>query len=470
MSDPANIASATPRGKAAGDFLRTIWLAVGGEPAVISNVTFTGEGDLQSVFPVSDLAVASLGAAALAVAELIGTAMPRAPAVRIDRRLASFWYGRSLDPQGWSAPPLWGDIAGDYPTADGWIKLHTNAPHHRKAAIAALGGADTKDAVRTAVAQRCGDELEAAVLAHGGCAAVMRSQQAWAEHPQGNAVAAEPLVWSEATDSTKRKDRTPDPARPLAGVRVLDLTRIIAGPAATRFLAGFGADVLRIDPPGWEEPNLEPEVTLGKRCTRLNLRDAADRERLLELLAQADIIVHGLRPGALDGLGLGAAERHRARPGLIDVSLDAYGWTGPWAGRRGYDSLVQMSSGIAETGMRLLHKDQPTPLPVQALDHATGCIVAAAALRGLTTRTRSGAGSAMRASLARTAALLTSAAPPGEARPLEKPRSEDYDSRIETTPWGPARRLRPAVTIDGTAMQWDRPATTFGSSPPNWAG
>jgi crotonobetainyl-CoA:carnitine CoA-transferase CaiB-like acyl-CoA transferase len=463
----------TPGGPPAGavsGFLRAIWAAVGGDPGAVSGLEVAGDGDLPSVFAVSDLAIASLGAAALAVAELIGTVAPRMPAVRVDRRLASFWYGRSLDPQGWSAPPLWGDIAGDYPTADGWIKLHTNAPHHRQAAIAALGGADRKEAVRAAVARRRGDEIEAAVLAHGGAAAVMRSQQGWAQHPQGEAVAAEPLLHFETTDLAERERRTFDPARPLAGVRVLDLTRIIAGPVATRFLAGFGAEVLRIDPPGWEEPNLAPEVTLGKRCTRLDLRDSGDRERCIGLLAEADIIVHGLRPGALDGLGLGAQLRRRVRPGLVDISLDAYGWTGPWAGRRGYDSLVQMSSGIADTGMRLLHKDKPTPLPVQALDHATGYLLAAAALRGLTGRIRTGAGSAMRASLARTAALLTSAAPPAEPHPLEKPKPDDYDARIEATPWGPARRLRPAVTIDGATMQWDRPAAAFGSSPPSWAG
>jgi hypothetical protein len=450
------------------DFLRAIWLAVGGETAALSGVEVTGEGDLPSVFAVSDLVVAAAGAAALAVAELVGTRAPRAPAVRVDRRLVSYWAGKSLKPEGWSVPPLWGVIAGDYATADGWIKLHTNAPHHHQAAVAALGVAADKDTVRAAVARWRADELEAAVLARGGCAATMRSLQAWAEHPQGKAVAAEPVVWCATTAAPNSERRACDPARPLGGMRVLDLTRIIAGPVATRFLAGLGAEVLRIDPPGWEEPSLEPEVTLGKRCARLNLRDAGDRDRFMGLLAGADVIVHGLRPGALEGLGLGAELRRRVRPGVVDVSLDAYGWTGPWAGRRGYDSLVQMSSGIADEGMRRLHKDRPTPLPVQALDHATGYILAAAAVRGLTRRLVSGAGSTMQASLARTAALLTAAAPPGELQPLPKPSADDYDPRIEATPWGPARRLRPPLTIDGAIMRWDRPAAALGSSAPNW--
>jgi crotonobetainyl-CoA:carnitine CoA-transferase CaiB-like acyl-CoA transferase len=296
----------------------------------------------------------------------------------------------------------------------------------------------------------------------------MRSQTAWAEHPQGKAVAAEPLVHCAAAPASKREFRRPDPARPLAGVRVLDLTRIIAGPVATRFLAGFGAEVLRIDPPGWEEAHLQTEVTLGKRCARLNLRDPGDRDRFIALLSSADVIVHGLRPGALGGLGLGAQERRRVQPGLIDVSLDAYGWTGPWAGRRGYDSLVQMSSGIADTGMQHYRKDRPTPLPVQALDHTTGYILAAAAVRGLTKRMLSGAGSTMRASLARTAALLAGGPPLETVHPLGKPAAGDYDTRIEATPWGPARRLRPPVTVDGAIMRWDRPAAELGSSTANW--
>jgi len=462
-----NTPAAAPNGSVS-DFLRAIWLAVGGDAGSVSGVEVTGEGDLPSVFAVSDLVTGAAGAAALAVAEFVGTTAPRRAAVRVDRRLVSYWAGRSIKPEGWSVPPLWGGIAGDYLAADGWIKLHTNSPHHRKAALAALGVADDKETVRAAVARWHADELEAAILAQGGCAATMRSQQAWAEHPQGNAVATEPLVHREMAQAAKRKQRAFDPARPLAGLRVLDLTRIIAGPVATRFLAGFGAEVLRIDPPGWEEPSLQADVTLGKRCARLDLRDAGDRERFIGLLAGADVIVHGYRPGALEGLGLGAELRRRVRPGIVDVSLDAYGWTGPWAGRRGYDSLVQMSSGIADEGMRRYRKDQPTPLPVQALDHATGYIVAAAAVRGLTGRLVSGAASTMRASLARTAALLASAGPRDGAGTLAKPGPTDFSDRIEQTPWGRAHRLRPPVTVDGAIMHWDRPSTTLGSSSPNW--
>jgi len=453
----------------ASDFLRAIWLAVGGEPGLLSAVEFTGEGDLPSVFPVSDLAVASIGAAALAVAELIGTSAPALPAARIDRRLASYWFGHSLAPEGWSVPPIWDAVAGDYAAADGWIKLHTNSPHHLKAALGALGVAYDKDAVRAAVARWRADELEAAIVSRGGCAAAMRSQAAWAAHPQGNAVAAEPLVHCQTAPVARPQEaRAVDPARPLAGMRVLDLTRIIAGPVASRFLAGFGADVLRIDPLVWQEESLAPDMTLGKRCARLDLRQPAGRDHLLALLADADVVVHGYRPGALDGLGLSAQTRREVAPNIVDVSLDAYGWTGPWAGRRGYDSLVQMSSGIADEGMRRFGKDRPTPLPVQALDHATGHILAAAALRGLTGVRTGKAASTARVSLARTATLLAGAASREPAGSLTQPDAGDYDESIEVTAWGPARRLRPPLAIDGAAMRWTSAAAALGSSPPKW--
>jgi crotonobetainyl-CoA:carnitine CoA-transferase CaiB-like acyl-CoA transferase len=251
-------------------------------------------------------------------------------------------------------------------------------------------------------------------------------------------------------------------------VRVLDLTRIVAGPVATRFLAGFGAEVLRVDPLDWEEPSRAPEMTLGKRCVRLDLRAPHGREALLRLLVDADIVVHGYRPGALDGLGLGADVLRAVRSDLIDVSLDAYGWTGPWAGRRGYDSLVQMSTGIAHEGMRRSQGDKPIPLPVQALDHAAGYMMAAAAIRGLVRRRETGLGLIARVSLARTAALLVGALPLDGQSPIAAPADDDFDPELELTAWGPARRLRPPLRISGMTMHWDSPATALGSSSAVW--
>ena len=447
------------------DVLDAIWAEAGG--AGDHGVTFVGEGSLPSAFAVSDLAAGAMGAAGAAIAELIVVATGRRRAVTVDRRLASFWYSTTVRPKGWALPPGWDAVGGNYATEDGWIRLHTNAPHHRAAALATLGAEPDRESVARAVRSWRGEALETAIVAAGGCAAEMRSASAWAAHPQGRSVSAEPLLWRTShpcgTDA-----QSVDAARPLAGIKLLDLTRVLAGPVATRLLAGFGAEVLRVDPPFWTEPPLEPETTLGKRCARLDLRDAAAAKHVRALLAEADVVVHGYRPGALDGLGLGDAERRQIRPSLVDVCLDAYGWTGPWAGRRGFDSLVQMSAGITEAGMRHFGADVPTPLPVQALDHATGYILATAALRGLADRQRSGAGCTVRASLARTAALLTSLPRSAPEKTLTKPEPDDFDDEIEATAWGNARRLRPPLQVDGAPIWWNRPASPLGSADARW--
>jgi hypothetical protein len=447
--------------------LAEIWGALALPPGALARLSVTGEESLPSCFAVTDLAAAAVGAAGLTVAEILGTA-GHAPLVTVDRRLASAWFINSVWPQGWELPSPWDSIAGDYQAADRWIRLHTNAPHHRAAALAVLGCAGEREAVAAAVSRRAAEELEAAFLQAGGCAAAMRSADEWRVHDQGRALRAEPLIALEPHPAPPISWR-PDPVRPLAGIRVLDLTRVLAGPVATRFLAGLGAEVLRIDPPGWDEPSLAPDVTLGKRCARLDLSQAGDRQRFETLLATADILVHGYRPGALDGLGYSAARRREIRPGLTDVSLCAYGWTGPWAQRRGFDSIVQMSTGIAAAGMTWKNAAKPLPLPVQALDHATGYLIAAAALRGLVARLRDGQALTARLSLARTALALTdcNANPAGTAA-LGGVCKKDYAPEIERTAWGPALRLRSPLRIDDMPLYWDRPASKLGSADAAW--
>jgi hypothetical protein len=449
---------------------RTLWAAVGGEASAADGVVFTGAGGLPSAFPVTDFASAALAAAALSVAELLRHRRGESPAVTVDRRLTSIWFWASIRPIGWSLPAPWDPIAGDYRTRDGWIRLHTNAPHHRAAAERVLGAQADKDAMARAVAPWSKSELEAAIVAAGGCAAEMRSTDEWRTHPQGEAVAAEPLVHIAATAPGPAPAWAIPAARPLAGLRVLDLTRVLAGPVASRFLAGYGAEILRIDPPDWDEPSIEPEVTLGKRCARLDLRQAEDRAVFEALLAKADVMLHGYRSDALDRLGFDAARRRSLSPGLVDVSLCAYGWSGPWATRRGFDSLVQMSTGIADAGMRWRRAEKPVPLPLQALDHATGYMMAAAAIRGIGRRLTHGTGTEARLSLARTAKLLVDH-PAGQEEPsLARETEADRSPAIETTPWGDARRVLPPVDIGGAAMRWDLPACALGSAPPRWAG
>ncbi|MGB6307808.1 MAG: CoA transferase [Steroidobacteraceae bacterium] len=450
-------------------FLSTMWRALGGDAAVVDHVEFVGSGDLPSAFAVSAFAAAAVGAAGAAVAELIATISGgELPSVTIDRRLASLWFGSSIRPEGWALPSAWDPVAGDYAAADGWIRLHTNAPHHREAALAVLNVPATREQIERAVGAWSAETLEAAVVQRGGCAAAMRTSEAWGRHPQGQSVRAEPLVAIRLTDDIATTKWLPAPGRPMRGLRVLDLTRVLAGPIATRFLAGMGADVLRIDPPIWDEPAVVPDVTLGKRCARLDLHNPAQRAQFDQLLSQSDVLVHGYRADALEAMGLDADTRRRFRPGLVDVCLNAYGWSGPWRNRRGFDSLMQMSSGIAVTGMRFFGRDRPTPLPVQALDHATGYLMAAAVIRGLTHRLSSGRGFEGKASLARTAALLIDGPVGTLDADFATAGDNDWSHEVELTAFGAARRLRPPMQIVGAPMLWDRAATALGSSSAQW--
>lgn len=430
----------------------------------VTDVVERGKGDLPSAFAVSDFASASIGGAGAALAALQDTPQQT---VEVDRRRASLWFDMTLRPVGWELPSVWDPIAGVYKSADGWVRLHTNAPHHRDVALRVLKCANERSAVADAVAVWESSALETAMVAAGGCAAALRSPAEWQAHPQGIAVRAEPLVHWHTVGSCRPQKLVGSPQQPLAGLRVLDLTRVLAGPVATRFLAGYGADVLRIDPHHWNEPAAEAEVTLGKRCAGLDLQDREDRKIFEDLLASSDVFVHGYRPGALEGLGYGASARRLFNPTLIDVSLSAYGRAGPWAGRRGFDSLVQMSCGIAAEGQRLAGQDGPLPLPVQALDHGTGYLMAAAVLRGLAQRAE---GHVLRAelSLARTADLLMTHR--GSLSPdvpiIAEP--DDFSETTEATSWGNAHRVKPPLTVLGEAPTWSLPAGHLRRHPATW--
>lgn len=433
-----------------------------------NRVTFVGNDRWPSCFPVSDLAVASIGAAAMMVSELPGLSTSPLP-VSVSYRLSSLWFGWSIKPQDWEIPNPWDAIAGDYRANDGWIKLHTNAPNHRAVALSVLGCEPTRDAVSDVVALWRADELEDAIVAAGGCASRLQTSGEWLLHPQGIAVSGEPLIQWDTKIASSADRWQPSAHRPLAGLRVLDLTRIIAGPVATRFLAGFGADVLRIDPPGWDEPAVAPEVTLGKRCARLDLKSPADRDVFRALLSEADILIHGYRSDALDGMGFDSDARQAIRPGLIDISLNAYGHSGPWQRRRGFDSLVQFSSGIAAAGMDWRSAGSPVSLPVQALDHATGYLMAAAAIRGLIARANGSGLARARLSLARTAKLLSDhRATPIETEVLPA-KGEEFSAVLEQSDWGPAQRLLPPAELGDIKMAWPQFTARLGTSAAAWS-
>jgi hypothetical protein len=473
------------------DLTRRISDVTGGRPDLAGRITVTGPRyGLPSRFDVTGLAVASVGAATLAAAEFLaarnagpGSAEP-VPPVTVDSRAACAAFAAEglFTPVGWSRPELWDPIAGNYQAADGWIRLHTNYAYHRAAAERVLG-ANERDAVAAAVRRWNAADLEAAVVAAGGCAAVMHSRDAWLASAAGAAANRAPVL-SVAERPVPAAPAAAVPAgsvpagRPFAGIRVLDLTRVIAGPACTRFLAAYGADVLRVDPPGFAEvPALLPETTAGKRTTFLDLRAEGGRATFEALLAEADVLVTGLRGGALARLGYDDDTLARHSPALVHASLNAYGWAGPWRERRGFDSLVQMSSGIAaaEAGLGesgAAGSGKPAALPVQALDHGCGYLLAARVGRGLTRRLTAGVRSQIRGSLAGTAKLLWSLpgpeAQPPDPRPAQ-PQPAGFTLVDTVTAWGPARRAAFPGSIAGAAPVLEVEAGPLGRHDPEWA-
>ena len=445
-------------------FWQSLTQAVFEDDVTIPEIAYTGR--LAGPLPVSELLAETTALAGTALTRLMDIPSDRA---RVDARLCAFWGLTSCKPIGWTPPEPWDPFSAIFKAANGWIRLHTNAPHHKAAAMKVLGAASTKDEVAEAISKLDVAALEQRIIDAGGAAAQAISWAEWQKHPQGLAIAQTPLVeWAEksvkAPPRLQQADYSSD--RPLAGLRVLDLTRVLAGPVATRTLAGYGADVLRIDPENWDDPGLLQDTTIGKHCAGLDLSDTAGRARFEELLRQADVFVHGFRPGALEKLGYDQATRDRINPLLIDISLSAYGWQGPWATRRGFDSLVQFSGGIADLCGDA--NGAPGKLPVQALDHAAGYIMAACCLQALLTA-RSGRIMTARTSLARIAWMLCQEPLHLDARePIPSAAETDFVPQVEQSDWGDLKRLNAPLAIEGVPMHWDVEAGELRRHPATW--
>lgn len=466
-----------------------VWSALGGDSALPLRVSLVPRrGVLEARLPVRELARACVGACALAAAELGArrAGLAEVPAVTLDDGAiaTAFVSERHLLVDG-RAPVTFAPLSRFWRTSDGWVRTHANYPHHRARLLAALGVAEEDpDAVAAALAERASLEAEEAVYAAGGLAVALRTPKEWAAHEQAVAVARRPLVEHERSDTARARALPPldgPPLLPAAGVRVLDLTRVIAGPVATRTLALLGADVLRVDPPQLPElADQHADTGFGKRSATLDL--VADRRVLEELLAAADVVVTGYRPGALERFGLSARALTERHPGLVVAELSAWGAYGPWRERRGFDSLVQVATGIAALEGAGTHgpAERPGALPAQALDHGTGYLLAAAVLRALTGQLEDGQGRCVRLSLARTAQWLMNGIQPAPDRsPADDAEAADntYDAYDAPDAWlternGALGRLRyalPPVSFAGGPRDWARPPGLWGADPARWA-
>jgi crotonobetainyl-CoA:carnitine CoA-transferase CaiB-like acyl-CoA transferase len=304
------------------------------------------------------------------------------------------------------------------------------------------------------------------------CAALIRSPDEWRALPQAQAVASLPLL-----EVLRIGDAPPEPigateaACPLSGVRVLDLSRIIAGPVAGRTLAQHGADVLLVNGP--HLPNIAPLVIdngRGKRSAALDLREPSARDTMQRLVADADVFLQSYRPGALAALGFGPEEAARLRPGIVYTTVSAYGHEGPWAQRRGFDSLVQSASGIAWTEAQAAGQAAPRHLPCQALDHATGYLAAFGAMVALRRRAIEGGSWLVRVSLAQTGRWLQSMGTLENGQRAADPTIDDVRDALQTvdSPFGSLTCSQPAERMSATPPGWSRPPVPIGTDEARW--
>ncbi len=460
-----------------------LWRSVGLPAAALDHLDLPGdEFVLPSSFPVATAAQTSLGVAALAAAELwhLRQGGGDRQDITVPREHATLECSARFTLDG-RTPPAWDKLSGLFPCgADtgtpGWVRLHANFAHHRDGALALLGlppGAATERAALVqALRHWRTDALEAAAADAGLVLAAARSFDAWDAHPQGQVVAAQPTVSIERIADAPPAPPLPWPvptpwARPLHGLRVLDLTRILAGPVAGRTMAAYGADVMLVNSPSL--PNIEAiaDTSRGKLSAHIDLRDAAGQAALRALVGGAHVFMQAYRPGGLAALGFAPQDVAALRPGIVYVSLSAYGPSGPWAGRRGFDSLVQTATGFNRAEADAAGMAEPKAMPLQILDYAAGYLLAFGTQAALWRQAQEGGSWHVQVSLAGVGHWLRSLGRVPGGLAARRSSVEPYLAS-EASGFGLLRSVRHAASFSQTPAVWSRPSMPPGTHPPVW--
>ncbi len=453
--------------------LETLWTLAGCEPAALERATLTGADPLLPTdFKIGTAASASIAAGALAASEIWRLRTGRSQSVAVDMRaaVAAFRSERYLRAD--SLPDLHrrDPLFGFYQAGDGrWIQIHSNMPHHRDGALKLLGCEGTRESTAAAVAKWKAGDLEDTFAAAGLPTGMVRSRAEWHAHLQGLAVAELPIL-----EIVKIGESKPEPAgagpRALSGLRVLDLTRVIAGPVCGRTLASYGADVLLVSAKHLPNlPGLVVDTGFGKLSAMLDLRQPGDAEELRALARSADVFCQSYRPGALARLGLAPEDLARLRPGIVFVTLSAFGHAGPWRERRGFETIIQSVSGMAHEQGFGAGGRQPQHLPAQVVDHGTGYLAAFGAQVALARRAREGGSYLVRVSLAQTGRWVDALGRVNGRATADLALESVQDLVADAdSPYGRLRHVVPAARFNETPAFWSRPTVPLGTHQPAW--
>lgn len=441
----------------------------------------SGKPALKTRFYADEAAAAAIAAGGAMAAEIWNLRSGALQDVTVDTRraaasLVSFLHQTFEDAA--QAPPMVGAADAARTAANGFVRakdgrfvyLHPSFPESTKKLVALLGCEDTKEAVAKRVAERTAMEWENAIAEAGVCGAMCRSPEEWDASEQGRQLAAHPPV-----EVIKIGESDPEPfARggemPLSGVRVLDLTRVLAGPTCARTLAQYGADAMVISSPDLPSvPFFVSDTGHGKRAAFVDLKTERGRAQLGDLVRGADVFSQGYRQGALERMGFGVLDLARMRPGIIAVEINCYGHEGPWRGRPGWEQLAQTVTGMAH-----VHggAESPSLQPGAVCDYTTGFLAAFGALIALERRAKYGGSYLVRASLCQTGTWVRSLGYADEARLAdgEALRADELDAwktRADTG-FGPMRFLAPPVTLSATPARWSRGVAQLGTHEPAW--
>ncbi|HEU4644021.1 MAG TPA: CoA transferase [Burkholderiales bacterium] len=419
---------------------------------------------LKTPYRVGTAGAAALAATGIAVADLWKLRGGRDQRVAVDlgAAAASLKSTAYLRIDGRPPRALWDLFSLFYAVREGRrVRFHTNYPHHRAAALSVLGAGEDVEAAKKAAAAWDGLALEEAIHGAGGCAALVRSAEEWAAHPHSAAVAGQPLLEIERIGDAPPMP-LPKAGRPLSGVRVLDLTRVLAGPTAAKTLAEHGAEVLKITAAHLPDSGeIDIDTGVGKLSAQLDLREAAGVETLRKLVREADIFSQSYRPGTLAERGFSPQELAKLRPGIVYVSLSAWGLTGPWKARRGFDSIVQCVSGMAHVQGG---GGKPQLLPCSAIDYVSGYLMAFGAMVALARRAKEGGSWRVRVALARVGKWIVDRGmvdPSGAVEPA-------VETMETQSPAGVITHLKPVVQMSETPTFWTRPPVPLGYHRAEW--